>query len=302
MKRFGIALGGGGAKGLAHIPLLEALDELGVRPALIAGTSMGAIIGALYASGTPAREVRERMRGMAWSPKDGIADALLHKRVLKWFGMIDMGIRSGGLLKADVFLEALDGILTAETFEELAIPLKVVAADFWKREQAVFESGELLPAINASMALPGIFRPCVIGDRVFVDGGAVNPVPFDLLFGACEVTVAVDVSGKRTESADLVPSPAEAVFNTFQIMQRSIVQQKLAVRAPDLYLQPDIRDVRVLDFHKADDVFLQAAAEKERLKRELGRLLAEPEKAPRPGMLARIAGWFRDARKRAGRP
>jgi len=230
---------------------------------------------------------------MAWSPKDGITDALLKKRVLKWLSMIDMNFGSGGLLRADKFLEALDEILTAEIFEDLQIPLKVVAADFWKREQVVFDSGGLIPAIHASMALPGIFKPCVIGNRVFVDGGAVNPVPFDLLFGSCDVTVAVDVSGKRTESADLVPSSAEAVFNTFQIMQRAIVQQKLAARPPDLYLQPDIRDVRVLDFHKAEEVFLQAGPEKERLKRELDRLLAEPEKAPPPGWLSRLIGWFR---------
>lgn len=293
MKKLGIALGGGGAKGLAHIPLLEALDELGVRPAMIAGTSMGAIIGALYASGTPARELRERIRSMAWSPKDGIADALLKKRVLKWLSMIDMNFGSGGLLRADKFLEALDEILTAEIFEDLAIPLKVVAADFWKREEAVFETGGLIPAIHASMALPGIFKPCVIGKRVFVDGGAVNPVPFDLLFGSCDVTVAADVSGRRTESADLFPSSAEAVFNTFQIMQRSIVQQKLAARPPDLYLQPDIRDVRVLDFHKAEEIFLQAGPEKERLKRELDRLLAKPEQAPPAGRLSRFIEWFR---------
>lgn len=296
MKKLGIALGGGGAKGLAHIPFLEALDELGVKPALIAGTSIGAVIGALYASGTPAREIRERIQGLTWSPKEGIADALLKKRVHKWLGMIDMSFGSGGLLKADKFLETLDEILTAEKFEDLSIPLKIVAADFWKREQAVFDTGELIPAIHASMALPGIFRPCVIGSRVFVDGGAVNPVPFDLLFDACDVTVAVDVSGRRTESADLVPSSAEAVFNTFQIMQHSIVQQKLAIRPPDLYLLPDIRDIRVLDFHKADEVFQQAEAEKERMKRDIERLMTEPTPAPAPsprlGLLPRIIGWM----------
>jgi NTE family protein len=297
MKKLGIALGGGGAKGLAHIPLLEALDELGVKPALISGTSIGAVIGALYASGAPAREVRERLRDMTWSPKEGIANALLKKRVHKWLGMLDRNFWTGGLLNADTFLKVLDEILTPETFENLRIPLKVVAADFWKREQVVFESGELIPAIHASMALPGIFKPCVIGNRVFVDGGAVNPVPFDLLFGVCDVTVAIDVSGKRTESANLVPSSAEAVFNTFQIMQRSIVQQKLAFRPPDLYLEPDIRDIRVLDFHKADEVFRQAEAEKEHMKREIERLMAEPVKTaaplPRPGLLPRILGWMK---------
>ena len=150
--------------------------------------------------------------------------------------------------------------------------MRIVAADFWKRSEVVFESGELKPALQASMALPGIFVPMVQDGRVYVDGGAVNPVPFDLL-DDCDIVIAINVMGTRSESATLIPAFSEAVFNTFQIMQTTILQQKLAEQPPDIYIAPDIVDVRVLDFHKAEQVFQQAEPAKQALRSRIESVL-----------------------------
>jgi len=124
------------------------------------------------------------------------------------------------------------------------------------------------------MALPGIFLPLVQNGRVFVDGGVVNPVPFDLL-DECDFVIAINVIGTRTESASLIPGFTEAVFNTFQIMQTTILQQKLIEHPPDIYIAPEITDVRVLEFYKADQVFRQAEPAKDQLRREIETSLAQ---------------------------
>jgi NTE family protein len=238
MQKIGLALGGGGAKGLAHIALLEVLDEFGIRPHCIAGTSIGAVIGVLYASGHPAREIREQIERFSFKDGEGLGD--------------------------------------------LQIPLRVVAADFWQREQVVLESGELKPAIQASMALPGVFNPVVLGKQVLVDGGAVNPVPFDLL-DDCDLVIAVNVMGTRTESADLVPSMTEAVFNTFQIMQASILRHKLRHNPPDIFISPDIVDIQMLEFYKSGQVFQQAQSACEELRQRLTQLgFRQPTTFPSP--------------------
>ena len=149
----------------------------------------------------------------------------------------------------------------------------VVAADFWNREQIVFETGDLRTAVHASMAIPGIFNPVVIDQQVLVDGGVVNPVPYDLVLNDCDITIAIDVMGNRTESADLIPSFSESIFNTFQIMQKSILRQKVAAHPPDIYIAPDIVDIQMLEFYKAEEVFKQAQSAGDQLKTELEKLL-----------------------------
>jgi NTE family protein len=284
MQKIGLALGGGGAKGLAHIAILEVLDEFGIRPHCIAGTSIGAIIGVLYASGHRGREIHEAVARFSFREEDGWGDLLDRKNdILKWLDIINLNWSGSGLLKADAFLEQLIQHTQGTNFDDLQIPLKVVAADFWKREQVVLDRGELKPAIQASMALPGVFNPVVLGRQVLVDGGAVNPVPFDVI-DDCDLVIAVNVMGTRTESADLVPSMTEAVFNTFQIMQASILRHKLRQKAPDIYISPDITDIQMLEFYKADQVFQQSASACEELRQKLRSLGFEPSQPPSQGM------------------
>lgn len=274
MKKLGIALGGGGAKGVAHILMLEVLDELGWQPYCITGTSIGAIIGALYASGQSAKELHDDLTAVSFSVDGSFVDDIFNKDLSRWWDMLDLNLGGKGLLDVKDFLAHLQSKLRVSTFEELAIPLRIVASDFWKREQIVFESGSLLPAVHASMALPGIFQPVQIDNRVLVDGGAVNPVPFDVLPEDCDVVVAVDVIGQREATGeDQLPSFNDALFNTVQIFEKSIVREKLKQRTPTIYIEPDITGIKVLEFFKASEVFRQAEPAKERLKTELEKLL-----------------------------
>jgi NTE family protein len=275
MEKIGIALGAGGARGLAHILMLETLDELGLKPAYVSGASVGAIAGVLYCSGMTGKELRESFSELTVSQRNSVKNVFN----LKWLDFIAPQFEGAGLLKTENFIKFLFKLITARTFEELAIPLFVVTSNFWTRDEVVFKSGELVSAIQASISLPGIFAPVLIDDKVLIDGGAVNPVPFDILPNDCDLTIAIDVIGHRTAGSDLMPSLTEAVFNTFQIMEKSITRQKLRAVCPDIYIEPNISDVRVLEFNKAEHVFRQAQPAKDRLKRELEKRLKESRRS-----------------------
>ncbi len=278
MTDIGLALGGGGAKGLAHICMLEVIDELGLQPSRIVGTSIGAVVGVLYASGMSARALREEVQRVSHSKRNNLAEAA--RNLVNWLQLVEVNWKGGGLLKADAFLDDLMEHVKVSNFEDLRIPLKVVAADFWHRDEVVLESGDIRTAVHASMALPGIIEPAVVDGRVLIDGGVINPVPYDLVMDECDVTVAIDVMGSRTESVDLVPSLPEAIFNSFQIMQKSILRQKIAAHPPDIYICPEIVDVLMLEFYKAAKIFAQTGTAADQLRRELERHLETAIRRP----------------------
>ena len=267
--KVGIALGGGGAKGLSHILMLEALDELGVRPHMVSGCSIGAIAGLLYTSGMSGARMREEISRLVFSEKESITETLMKKDILKWITMATPTSQGGGLLKVDKFMSYLLDIVKVTKFDELEIPLKVVAADFWEKKQVVLETGDLKTAVQASMALPVIFTPVILDGTVLVDGGTVNPVPFDLLQDDCDLVIAVNVLGKRSINDGLVPSFFDALFNTFQIYEHSLINEKIRNTPPDIYIEPDIIDIRMLEFIKAEQIFEQAEPAKELLKKKL---------------------------------
>ncbi|MDD5069949.1 MAG: patatin-like phospholipase family protein [Candidatus Omnitrophica bacterium] len=272
-KRIGLALGGGGAKGLAHVAVLEVFDDLGVRPCRISGTSIGAIIGALYSSGITAKSIRQRVMNMVVSKGSDFRDILKRKKdVFKWIEFLDFSFSPSGIFKGDKFINFLYEVMDVKYFNELDIPLSVVATDFWSSEQVVIESGELLPAVKASMGLPGVFTPVELSGRVMIDGGGVNPVPHDILVD-CDVVVAVDVMGGFEPIRGRLPHLVQTVLNTFDIMQKSIIREKLKNSPPDIYIRPDILDVDLLEFFKAEKVFQQAKPACELLKQKLTALL-----------------------------
>ena len=275
MKKLGIALGGGGAKGVAHVIMLEALDELDLPPSCISGTSIGAIVGALYASGIRAAELREDLTAASFTADGSIIDDIFNKNLRRWWDLLDLSFSGVGLLDIQEFLAHLQERIGVNTFEGLQIPLRIVAADFWEREQVVFDKGNLIPAVHASMALPGIFQPAQIDGRVLIDGGAVNPVPFDVLPADCDVVVAIDVLGQRTpRDEDPLPSFSDALFNTVQIMEKAIVNEKLKHRTPTIYVEPEVTGIKILEFYNAAEVFRQAQPAKDRLKAELEKLMS----------------------------
>lgn len=254
----GLALGGGGARGFAHIPFLEVFDEFDMRPSTLSGTSIGSIVGGLYASGCTGKEIRTLVKNHFFSKGESIADIFSKKNVFKTLEFFDLSWTRSGLLRGDKIMQFLYDQMQVDTFEDLPIPLKVVATDYWKGKQVVLESGPLLPAIKASMGLPGIFTPVVMEDRVLIDGGGVNPVPYDLLIDTCDLVIAIDVLGDRKPGKRNTPAMFEAVFATFDIMQSSIAREKYRVSAADLYLHPPLCDIDLLHFDRADEIYKQA--------------------------------------------
>lgn len=268
--KVGIALGGGGVRGLAHVSILQVLDDLHIRPAVISGTSMGAVVGALYASGMSAKQIREDIERRLILKNDTWRD-LIDKRedLLEWVYAFKPDFSGSGLIKAQGILNSLLNEIKVRTFEALEIPLLVVAADYWSAEEVVFDKGELLPAIQASMAVPGVFSPVVVNGRVMVDGGVVNLVPYDLLMDRVDFVIAVNVSKVRFAEQFEIPNALESVLGTFDIMQTTMLSHKLNKLKPHIYVWPQIRDVRMLDFGRIDEVFAQAAPEAEGLRKRL---------------------------------
>ncbi len=222
--RIGLALGGGGARGLAHIAVLEAFDELGIKPAVIAGTSIGALIGAVYAAGTPASEIRVYCKA-AFARRS----ALLRHLYSRWQGRVWDYWRPGSpaLFKSERIFELVLPANLPKTFEYLQIPFCTVAADFFTQSEYVSKSGPLLPAIAASAALPALLTPVNLDGRVLIDGGFVNPLPFDLLAAHSDYVLAVDVTGGVPAQGRGMPRPIETLLGAQQLALRAIINAKL---------------------------------------------------------------------------
>lgn len=262
-----LALGGGGARGLAHIHVIEVLDELGIRPVLIAGVSIGAIMGAAMAAGMTGREIRAHTLATIGRPGQ-IMNRLWSLRPAGFSQMVAGGFRVGQF-NLERVLKAFLPERLPETFEELPIPLKIIASDYYAQCECVCDSGPLLPAIAASAALPAVFRPVVLNGRVMIDGGLWNPVPFDHLAGKADITIGVDVVGKPPAGTAEVPNSIDSLYGATQLTMRSIVTLKLEKAAPDIFLQPEVGRFRVLDFAKAEDVLAASAGIRDELKRAL---------------------------------
>jgi len=269
----GLALGGGGARGLAHIAILEAFDELGVRPKIMAGTSIGAIFAAAYASGLSGRQIRAHTYEVLKKRLDLVRD-LYSARVRTSRRIWSMFSARSAFLAPDRLLDIILPPRIAHDFDHLVIPLKIVASDFYAQEPVVFSSGSLRQAIAASIALPVIFEPVLWEGRVLIDGGLVNPLPFDVLNGEADLTIAVDVSGAPVRRPGREkPKAWETLFASHFIFERTIIKEKLRHRHPDLYIDAGTSRFQILDFLKVDEILAAAAPAKERLKAQLARVL-----------------------------
>jgi NTE family protein len=272
-KTFALALGGGGARGLAHIAVIEALDEMGVAPAAIAGTSVGALIGAAYAAGMRGKDMRHYVIALAHTPGE-IMRRLIAARTGTLAALFAGAFGQATQMDAEKFCAQFLPEAVPADFSALAIPLVVMATDLHRREEAAFSSGPLRPALAASIAIPGLFRPVTMDGRILVDGGATNPLPFDQLSGRADATVAVDVFGVPAAERSDMPSVWESVFTTLLIMGSTIVAAKHKTAAPDLVVRPNISIFRTLDFYQASAIIRAAEAVKDEVKEKLGKLLA----------------------------
>ena len=276
--KIAIALGGGGARGFAHIVVLEALDELGQLPIAIAGTSMGAIVGAAYAAGIPAADLRQHAI-RSFRDRTEVMTRLFSARTGR-FADLFAGGRLGNpvLMDGERLLKEFWPAQMPQTFEELRIPFTAVATDYFRRERVAFSSGDLRMAVSASMAIPGMVQAVSIGDRVLVDGGAVDPVPFDELPEAADIILAIDVTGGPSPGAERkLPSPTEAALGTSQIMQTALFEGRL-LRERMLHpaskvhvLRPAVEAYNALDFFSAKKIMQSSQS----LKDAIGLIVSE---------------------------
>jgi NTE family protein len=263
--RVAIALGGGGARGIAHVLALEALDEMGIRPVAIAGTSMGAVVGAAYAAGIEGRAIRTHILRVLRNRSD-VMGKLLRARVGRFADLVLRGRGNPVLLDPEICLDLFWPSGMPSRFEDLDIETIVVATNYLDRNEVAYDAGPLRPAVAGSMAIPGLFRPVLYADGVLIDGGAVNPLPYDHLFGLSDIVVAVDVTFGGRARTRRTPPPIASMFGTAQIMQGAITAQKIKLRAPDVLVRPKVEQFAVLDFFRAGQILRAAEGSKEELK------------------------------------
>jgi NTE family protein len=265
--RIGLALGGGSARGLAHVPMLEAFDELGIRPAVIAGTSMGAICGAAYAAGLSGAELRQEMLAIFGKRRH----LLRHLAGKMRHGYALWSLRHPTVIDNVTLFEMLLPEALRCDFGSLRIPFLAVAVDFYAMEQVVLDSGPLIPALGASSALPSLARPVTLDGRLLIDGGYANPVPYDVIAERVDVTVAVDVTGS-TQSRS--PRGLDLVSGATQILFQAVVREKLKRAPPDIFIKPEVGTYGSLDYFKVRDIFRAAEPAKDLLKAKLYQRIA----------------------------
>ena len=246
MKKVGLALGGGAARGLAHIGVLEVLESEGIPVDMIAGTSAGAAVGALYAQGKPARRIKELALDTGW------------RRLVS---LIDLTLPKGGFIEGTRIKNLLKSIMGDITFNELKIPLACVATDIRSGEEVVISDGSVLEGVRASISIPAIFTAVKRQDRYLVDGGLVNPVPVSTVrkMGA-ELVIAVNVippMGVRIQPSAESKAPGifQAMLHSLYIATYSLVRSSLA--EADIVIEPKLPHIGYGDFHRISDSISQ---------------------------------------------
>jgi len=266
---FAVAFGGGGARGVSHIQIIEALDELGIRPVAISGSSIGAIMGAGMASGMTGREIRDYTLETV-----GHRGTLLNK--LWSLGPATMRDKLGGFRFGHFNLELiLDAFLPPQVpkdFEDLEIPMKISATDYYGQAEVILEKGDLRQAIAASAAIPGLFMPIWVNGRVMIDGGVFNPVPYEQLMELADVVIGVDVVGAPEGDGTHPPNRIDSLFGASQLTMQASISLKLKLNPPQIFLRPSVNRFRVLDFLRAREILNESESVKDELKRAIDAL------------------------------
>ncbi len=277
--KLGIALGGGGAKGFAHIGVLKVLKEAGISLDIVAGTSVGALIGAFYADNN-LEKLEEETRNIKLTEIPRLLSPTWSRQ---------------GFFSGNNALERVGGLLDALTIEQLKKPYAAISVDLITSKVVTFTSGNLRQALRASISIPAVFTPVQYEQMLLVDGGTLEPVPveatkalggdfviaidlfgnaakgwetrslFDLHQLPAPLVTALDyirsVSAKtplaewfdpKDEQSVQLPSVIEIIERTLQISQQSITQSRLREFPPNILIQPDVSDIGLLDFHRGD--------------------------------------------------
>ena len=266
--RIGVALGGGSARGLTHIPYLEAMDELGIRPSVIAGTSIGALIGAGWANGMTGRELREHSFSVLGTVRI-IVSRLWGAQVrnLGNFFQAGFNVQLDARRVVDAFLPDNFPL----QFRDLGTPFYVVATDYQSWHQVVFSDGLLRDAIAGSIAIPTLFKPVEFANHLLVDGCVVNPLPLDQAADS-DILVAIDVNGDPSEQITRTNFGAVDVwFGAAQIMMHSLTAHMMAAYPPDVYVRPHVMPFGAHEFWRVREIIAHVEHDKDNFKRALER-------------------------------
>ncbi len=216
--KIGLALGAGASRGFAHIGVLEVLEENGIKPDYIAGSSIGSIIGAIYAA------------GMAPRMMEGIAENLNTN-------LYDVGFSRRGFIRGNRVDELMKLLTKDQEFKDLNIPLAVTAVDLITSERVIIQEGKVYQGVRASISIPGVFQPVVVGDKVLIDGGILERVPVNVVrkMGA-EIVIGVDVAfnGLHRPPENFI----ETIIQTMEVMQLEIT--KLTVPTGEIIIKPSV--------------------------------------------------------------
>jgi len=226
--RIGLALGGGAARGFAHIGAIQVLEEAGIRPDLVVGTSAGSLVAALYASGRSGQE----LAATALTMDEG--------------AITDWAFPSRGVIRGEALARYVREQTGGRTIEQMKMPLGIVATDLDSGAPVLFQRGDTGTAVRASSAVPAVFQPVRIGDREYVDGGLVSPVPvrYARQMGA-EMVIAIDISSPP--DGNPTGDSFKLLMQTVSIMMRSI--NRLELREADIVLRPTLVGVASSDFN-----------------------------------------------------
>lgn len=273
--KIGLALGGGGARGLGHIVVLEVLDELGVKVDAISGSSIGALLGMGYASGMSGRDLRSyALEKFADGPK--VASQLWSLRpstIQDWFNPKSYSLGQIDPRKVLSLFTPVDEL--PERLEDLDIPLTVVTTDYYGWKEAVFTEGNLGELVAASISIPMVFKPVRVDGRVMIDGNICNPLPFDCLPDDINRVIAVDVVGGPDPKGTDIPSGFESMLGANQIMMQAITNEKLDSQAsPDVLIRPPINEFRVMDFLKTSTILRVCDTKRDDMKRQISKMMA----------------------------
>jgi NTE family protein len=240
--KIGIALGGGAARGYTHIGVLNAIDELEIPISYVSGTSIGSFIGALYTSGnlkTFEREVRSR--------KSFMKDVLFK---------LDPIFPKLSIMNGNEVVKIFKEITDIRTFEELNIPLTTIATDIVNNKKIESSSGDLINAIKASIAIPGVLTPTYVNDNLCVDGGLIDPVPLQSVIDmGSDKTIAVNLYGLQTsKKRDDKYNIVDIVDRSAKIVLNNVTHLSFKNNEPDILIEPPIDQFYGWDFHKANEL------------------------------------------------
>lgn len=227
--RIGLALGGGAARGFAHVGVIQVLEEAGIRPDYVTGTSAGSLVAALYASGKTGAQLQQ------------VADTMEEAAFADWM----LPIFSRGVLRGEALARYVNQQVGSRLIENMVLPLGIVATDLNSGQGVLFQRGDTGTAVRASSAVPSVFQPVSISGRDYVDGGLVSPVPvrYARQMGA-ELVIAVDISS--APEGNPAGDSLQILLKTFAIMGKSINAWEL--KEADLVVRPVLGGVRSADF------------------------------------------------------